>query len=160
MALKNCVGERVRGWLSSELEVVVSAKEAEKTKDHLIADRKEFTAELTKLKTAMRRTQSQEERKVGSVTVPTPVGTGTSFSFFCYHRWLFSRPYIFFLFILASDAHPEHFDADSGSWFELCLFNSCYYQLVLDNFFLLKFCIECASWTGSKIFYEDRGPVI
>jgi hypothetical protein len=47
----------VRGWLSSELDVVVSAKEAEKSKDHLIADRKELTAELAKLKTAMRRTQ-------------------------------------------------------------------------------------------------------
>ncbi len=49
----------MRGWLSSELDVVVSAKEAEKSKDHLIADRKELTAELAKLKTAMRRTQSQ-----------------------------------------------------------------------------------------------------
>jgi len=49
----------VRGWLSSELEVVVSAKEAEKSKDLLITDRKELTAELTKLKAAMRRTQSQ-----------------------------------------------------------------------------------------------------
>jgi chromosome segregation ATPase len=46
------------------LDVVVSAKEAEKSKDQLILDRKELTAELSKLKTSMRRTQSQEERQM------------------------------------------------------------------------------------------------
>ena len=30
------IGERVRGWVSSELEVVVSAKEALKSKENLI----------------------------------------------------------------------------------------------------------------------------
>jgi hypothetical protein len=53
------LGERVRGWLSSELDVVVSVKEAEKSKEQLIADRKELTSELAKLKAAMRRTKSQ-----------------------------------------------------------------------------------------------------
>jgi hypothetical protein len=39
--------------------VVVSAKEAEKSKEQLIADRKELTSELAKLKAAMRRTKTQ-----------------------------------------------------------------------------------------------------
>ena len=55
----HCPGERVRGWLSSELDVVVSVKEAEKSKEQLIGDRKELTAELAKLRAAMRRTKSQ-----------------------------------------------------------------------------------------------------
>ena len=49
----------MRGWLSSELDVVVSVKEASKSKEQLICDRKELTAELAKLRAAMRRTKSQ-----------------------------------------------------------------------------------------------------
>merc|ERR1719239_886419 len=56
-------GERVRGWISSELEVVVSAKEALKSKEQLIRDRKELNQELQRIKQGTRRTMSQDERK-------------------------------------------------------------------------------------------------
>jgi len=56
-------GERVRGWVSSELEVVVSAKEATKTKEQLIRDRKELNLELQKMKQSTRRTMTTDERQ-------------------------------------------------------------------------------------------------
>ena len=56
-------GERVRGWIKSEMEVVVSTKEALKSKEHLITDRKELAAKLQKMKADMRRTMAQEEMK-------------------------------------------------------------------------------------------------
>jgi len=56
-------GERVRGWISSELEVVVSAKEALKSKEQLIKDRKDLNLELQKLKQSTRKTMSLEEQK-------------------------------------------------------------------------------------------------
>jgi len=56
-------GDRVRGWVSSELDVVVSVKEALKSKEQLIKDRKEMNLELQKMKQATRRTMTQEERK-------------------------------------------------------------------------------------------------
>ena len=43
-------GDRVRGWVSSELDVVVSVKEALKSKEQLIKDRKEMNLELQKMK--------------------------------------------------------------------------------------------------------------
>merc|ERR1719187_2429667 len=58
-------GERVRGWVSSELEVVVSAKEAFKTKEQLLKDRKELNLELQKTKQNSRRTMTAEERQEG-----------------------------------------------------------------------------------------------
>merc|ERR1719186_963242 len=54
-------GDRVRGWIKSEIEVVVSTKEAESTKEQLISDRKSLASKIGKLKTDMRRTMNQEE---------------------------------------------------------------------------------------------------
>jgi len=54
-------GDRVRGWIKSEIEVVVSTKEAETTKDQLIADRKSLASQLQKLKAEMRKTMNQDE---------------------------------------------------------------------------------------------------
>merc|ERR1712155_326808 len=42
-------GERVRGWISSEVDVVVSVKEAEMSKEQLIKERKVMVEELNKL---------------------------------------------------------------------------------------------------------------
>merc|ERR1719420_53701 len=57
------VGERVRGWLSSEVELEVTAKEAEKSKVQLIKERKNMTEELNKLKQELRRTTTTQERE-------------------------------------------------------------------------------------------------
>merc|ERR1719233_487936 len=54
-------GERVRGWLSSEMELEVTAKEAEKSKVQLIKERKSMTEELNKLKQELRRTTTTKE---------------------------------------------------------------------------------------------------
>jgi len=56
-------GERVRGWLSSEVELVVTAKEAEKSKVQLIKERKSMTEELNKLRQELRRTTTAQERE-------------------------------------------------------------------------------------------------
>merc|ERR1711936_960206 len=56
-------GERVRGWLSSEMELEVTAKEAEKSKGQLIKERKSMTEELNKLKQELRRTTTTQERE-------------------------------------------------------------------------------------------------
>merc|ERR1719220_1979353 len=55
-------GERVRGWISSEVDVIVSVKEAEMSKEQLIKERKEMSEELNKLKLELRRTLSDQER--------------------------------------------------------------------------------------------------
>ena len=55
-------GERVRGWISSEVDVVVSVKEAEMSKEQLIKERKVMVEELNKLKQELRRTLSDQER--------------------------------------------------------------------------------------------------
>lgn len=55
-------GERVRGWISSEVDVVVSVKEAEMSKEQLMKERKVMSEELTKLKAELRRTLSDQER--------------------------------------------------------------------------------------------------
>ena len=55
-------GERVRGWISSEVDVVVSVKEAEMSKDQLIKERKMMCDEMNKLKQELRRTLSEQER--------------------------------------------------------------------------------------------------
>jgi len=56
-------GERVRGWLSSEVELVVTSKEAEKSKVQLIKERKSMTEELNKLRQELRRTTTAQERE-------------------------------------------------------------------------------------------------
>ena len=56
-------GERVRGWLSSEVEVEVTSKEAEKSKNQLIKERKAMTEELNTLKQELRRTTTAVERQ-------------------------------------------------------------------------------------------------
>jgi len=56
-------GDRVRGWLSSEVEVEVTSKEAEKSKIQLIKERKAMTEELNKLKQELRRTTTAVERQ-------------------------------------------------------------------------------------------------
>merc|ERR1719312_1585376 len=43
-------GDRVREWVSSEVDLVVTAKEAEKSKEHLLKERKVLTEELNKLR--------------------------------------------------------------------------------------------------------------
>jgi len=60
-------GERVRGWLSSEVELEVTAKEAEKSKVQLIKERKAMTEELNKLKQLLRRTTTAQEREEAQV---------------------------------------------------------------------------------------------
>ena len=55
-------GERVRGWISSEVDVIVSVKEAEMSKEQLIKERKVMSEELNKLKQELRRTLSDQER--------------------------------------------------------------------------------------------------
>merc|ERR1719232_2196720 len=55
-------GERVRGWISSEIDVVVSVKEAEMSKEQLIKERKMMVKELNKLKQELRKTLSEDER--------------------------------------------------------------------------------------------------
>ena len=55
-------GERVRGWISSEVDVVVSVKEAEMSKEQLMRERKVMSEELAKLKAELRRTLSDQER--------------------------------------------------------------------------------------------------
>jgi len=56
-------GDRVRNWISSELDVVVSEKEAHAAKENLIKDRKELNQELQKLKQSRRKTLNDQERK-------------------------------------------------------------------------------------------------
>merc|ERR1712142_728245 len=56
-------GERVRGWLSSEVEFEVTSKEAEKSKVQLIKERKAMTEELNKLRQDLRRTTTAQERE-------------------------------------------------------------------------------------------------
>eukprot|EP00092_Neocalanus_flemingeri_P020290 GFUD01021979.1.p1 GENE.GFUD01021979.1~~GFUD01021979.1.p1 ORF type:complete len:1250 (+),score=420.04 GFUD01021979.1:230-3979(+) len=56
-------GDRVRGWLSSEMDVVVTVKEAEKSKVQLLKERKSMTEELNKLKADLRRTTTSQERE-------------------------------------------------------------------------------------------------
>merc|ERR1712142_1270616 len=60
-------GERVRGWLSSEVELVVTAKEASNSKDHLIRERKLMTEEFNRLRQEARRTCTAQEREESSV---------------------------------------------------------------------------------------------
>ena len=55
-------GERVRGWISSEVDVIVSVKEAEMSKEQLIKERKVMSEELNKLKQELRKTLSDQER--------------------------------------------------------------------------------------------------
>ena len=55
-------GERVRGWITSEVDVVVSAKEAEMSKEQLMRERKAMSEELGKLKAELRKTLSEQER--------------------------------------------------------------------------------------------------
>jgi len=56
-------GDRVRNWISSELDVVVSEKEAHTAKENLIKDRKDMNQELQKLKQSRRKTLTDQERK-------------------------------------------------------------------------------------------------
>merc|ERR1719508_693148 len=56
-------GDRVRGWLSSEVDVVVTSKEAEKSKVQLIKERKLMTEELNQLRQELRRTTTSQERE-------------------------------------------------------------------------------------------------
>jgi len=56
-------GDRVRGWLSSEVDVVVTSKEAEKSKVQLIKERKVMTEELNQLRQELRRTTTSQERE-------------------------------------------------------------------------------------------------
>merc|ERR1719474_504556 len=55
-------GDRVRGWISSEVDVVVSVKEAEMSKEQLIRERKIMSEEMDKLKQELRKTLSEQER--------------------------------------------------------------------------------------------------
>ena len=55
-------GERVRGWITSEVDVVVSVKEAEMSKEQLMKERKAMSEELGKLKAELRKTLSEQER--------------------------------------------------------------------------------------------------
>ena len=54
-------GERVRGWVKTEMDVVVSAKEAEQARQQLIKERKTLAEEMQKLKVESRRTMNSQE---------------------------------------------------------------------------------------------------
>merc|ERR1719507_1605965 len=54
-------GERVRGWVKTEMDVVVSAKEAEQARQQLIKERKTLSEEMQKLKVESRRTMNSQE---------------------------------------------------------------------------------------------------
>ena len=54
-------GERVRGWVKTEMDVVVSAKEAEQARQQLIKERKTLAEEIQKLKVECRRTMAHQE---------------------------------------------------------------------------------------------------
>ena len=54
-------GERVRGWVKTEMDVVVSAKEAEQARQQLIKERKTLAEEIQKLKDECRRTMTHQE---------------------------------------------------------------------------------------------------
>merc|ERR1719158_1688953 len=54
-------GERVRGWVKTEMDVVVSAKEAEQAREQLIKERKTLAEEIQKLKVESRRTMTSQE---------------------------------------------------------------------------------------------------
>merc|ERR1712013_487587 len=56
-------GERVRGWVKTEMDVVVSAKEAELARQQLIKERKTLAEEIQKLKVECRRTMTHQEMK-------------------------------------------------------------------------------------------------
>merc|ERR1719319_1504981 len=54
-------GERVRGWVKDELDVVVSYKEAEQARQQLIKERKACSEEMAKLRVDTRRTMTSQE---------------------------------------------------------------------------------------------------
>ena len=54
-------GDRVRGWVKTEMDVVVSAKEAEQARQQLIKERKILAEEMQKLKVESRRTMTSQE---------------------------------------------------------------------------------------------------
>ena len=54
-------GDRVRGWVKTEMDVVVSAKEAEQARQQLIKERKTLAEEMQKLKVESRRTMNSQE---------------------------------------------------------------------------------------------------
>merc|ERR1719284_1555898 len=54
-------GERVRGWVKTEMDVVVSAQEAEQARQQLIKERKTLAEEIQKLKVECRRTMTHQE---------------------------------------------------------------------------------------------------
>ena len=54
-------GERVRSWVKTEMDVVVSAKEAEQAREQLIKERKTLAEEVQKLKVESRRTMTSLE---------------------------------------------------------------------------------------------------
>ena len=56
-------GDRVRGWLNTEMELVVSSKEAQITKEGLIQERKVMQEKMNKLSQEMRRTLTESERE-------------------------------------------------------------------------------------------------
>ena len=59
-------GERVRSWVKTEVEVVVSAKEAEVARQQLIKERKALAEEMNKLKVDTRRTMTATEMEESS----------------------------------------------------------------------------------------------
>lgn len=54
-------GERMRNWITEQLEVVVSVKEAVKTRQQMMSDRKTLTKQLNDVKKTMRETLTREE---------------------------------------------------------------------------------------------------
>ena len=54
---------RSRGWMTSEIELEGTAKEAEKSKVQLIKERKSMTEELNKMKQELRKTATTRERE-------------------------------------------------------------------------------------------------
>jgi len=54
-------GERIRGWVKTEIDVVVSAKEAELARTQLIKERKALNEEMNKIKADSRRTMTSDE---------------------------------------------------------------------------------------------------
>ena len=48
-------GERVRGWVKTEMDVVVSAKEAEQARQQLIKERETLAEKIQKLKVPFKR---------------------------------------------------------------------------------------------------------
>ena len=54
-------GERVRGWVKDEMDVVVSYKEADQARQQLIKERKACSEEMAKLRVDTRRTMTSQE---------------------------------------------------------------------------------------------------